>query len=275
MQIEDQRGVGVMRRLQVCKTCLLLATFPVFFAFQARSQTQRGENPQVVVSVYNEADVSAMVLAQAEREAAEIFKRAGLDVIWANCTAPTKIVGPDALVRAGEASSPGSTSTAEPGDAGLRPNGRVGAPAPTRIDLVIEGGCTQFAWPTYLALRIMPYSSHTVNEVFGVAFLSAEGTGCYSDVFYEQALKLHADWNVGLADILGGVVAHELGHLLLGSNSHGHAGIMRAHWEHEELRRLAMGNLLFTTEEAEHMRGRGIAGHRNSRRLVVNALSRF
>jgi len=55
--------------LQVCKTCLLSSTFLLFFAFQARSQTYPGENPQVVVSVYNKAGVSAMVLGQAEREA--------------------------------------------------------------------------------------------------------------------------------------------------------------------------------------------------------------
>jgi hypothetical protein len=153
---------------------------------------------------------------------------------------------------------------------------RVGGSSRTYAHrLVIEAGCTQFAWPAYLALRIMPHSIRTVKEVFGVAFLSAEGTGCYSDVFYEQALKLPTEWNVGLADILGGVAAHELGHLLLGSNSHGHTGIMRAHSEHEELRRLAMGNLWFTTEEAEHMRGKGIAGHTNSRHLVVTAQSRF
>ena len=258
--------------LQVCKTCLLLATFPLFFAFQARSQTHPSENPQVVVSVYNQAGVSAMVLVQAEREAAKIFKRTGLNVIWSNCSAPTKHAGPEALVGAGEPS--GSTFAAEPGDAGLRPDGRVGAHATTPTNLMI-GGCAQFVWPAYLALRIMSHSIRSVNEVFGVAFLSAEGTGCYSDVFYEQALKLHADWSAGLADILGGVVAHELGHLLLGSNSHGHTGIMRAHWEHEELRRLGMGNLLFTPEEAEHMREKVMATHRNSRQLAFTAQSRF
>lgn len=262
--------------LQVCKTCLLSSTFLLFFAFQARSQTYPGENPQVVVSVYNKAGVSAMVLGQAEREAAKVFTRAGLDTIWANCSGPTKQASPIALVRAGKPTSPGSAFAAEPRDAGPRQDGRVAAPGPTPINLVIEGGCAQFAWPTYLALRIMPHSIGSVNEVFGVAFLSAEGTGCYSDVFYEQALNLHADWNVGLADILGGVVAHELGHLLLGSNSHGHTGIMRAHWEHEQLRSLAMGNLLFTTEEAEHMRGKVIATRSaNSRRLAVTAQSRF
>ena len=51
-------------------------------------------------------------------------------------------------------------------------------------------------------------------------------------------------------------MAHELGHLLLGSNSHSRAGIMRAHWQGEELHRLSRGNLWFTSEQANHMRGK-------------------
>ena len=95
--------------------------------------------------------------------------------------------------------------------------------------------------------------------MFGVAFLSAEGTGCYSDVFYDRAMELHVNWNVGLADTLGNVMAHELGHLLLGSNSHASTGIMRAHWQGEELRHLSWGRLSFTNQQADHMRGKLIA----------------
>ena len=105
-------------------------------------------------------------------------------------------------------------------------------------------------------MRIAPRSASSAGEVFGVAFLSDEGTGCYSDVFYDRARELHANWNVGLADILGNVMAHELGHLLLGSNSHSGAGIMRAHWQGEELHRLSRGSLWFTSEQASHMRGK-------------------
>jgi hypothetical protein len=101
----------------------------------------------------------------------------------------------------------------------------------------------------------------SAGEVFGVAFLSDEGTGCYSDVFYDRALELHADWNVSLSDILGNVMAHELGHLLLGSNSHSGAGIMRAHWQGEELHRLSRGNLRFTSEQSNHMRGKLSGGN--------------
>jgi hypothetical protein len=72
-------------------------------------------------------------------------------------------------------------------------------------------------------------------------------------------MELHASWNVALADILGNVMAHELGHLLLGSSSHAGMGIMRAHWQGEELRRLSRGSLSFTNEQADHMRGKLIA----------------
>jgi hypothetical protein len=237
--------------LQFSKACLLLVTFLLPIAFPAWAETYPDERPQVVVSVYNDAGISATVLVQAEQEAAKIFDRAGLDVAWQNCAPSRDRVGPDALVGAGERSSPGSESD----QAGLRPAGRVGAPAPTRFGLETLG-CASFEWPTRLAVRVVPQSRLSTNEVFGVAFLSAEGTGCYSDVFYDRAMELHANWNVDLADILGNVMAHELGHLLLGSNSHASMGIMRAHWQGEDLRRLSRGNLLFTNEQADQMRGK-------------------
>jgi hypothetical protein len=195
---------------------LVLGTLLLALAFQGWAQNSTGENPQVIVSVYDDAGVLPTVLAQAERKAARIFERAGLDVLWANCSSSAKHVGQDA---------------------GLA-----------------NGGCAQFDWPTRLAMRIVPRSGGPVNEVFGVAFLSAEGTGCYSDVYYDRAIGLQADWKVALPDILGSVMAHELGHLLLGSNSHASSGIMRGRWQPEELRRLAKGSLLFMPEQGQRMR---------------------
>jgi Rod binding domain-containing protein len=122
-----------------------------------------------------------------------------------------------------------------------------------------EDGCNRFEGSGHLALRIMLHSFRSHNEVFGGAFLSSEGAGCYSDVYYDRAMKLHTDWSVGLSDILGNVMAHELGHLLLGSNSHSSAGIMRAHWRGEDLRSLSWGNLWFTNEQADHMREKLLA----------------
>jgi len=97
--------------VQFSKTCLLLGTLLLAFAFPVWGQTYVGESPQVVVSVYDDAGVPARVLVQAEHKAARIFEHAGLHVIWKDCSASPNHVGPDALVRAGERSSPGFWSS--------------------------------------------------------------------------------------------------------------------------------------------------------------------
>jgi Aspartyl protease len=125
---------------------------------------------------------------------------------------------------------------------------------------VVENGCrTRFEMPpsaTHLSLRIVPHASKSSDDIFGVAFLSAEGTGAYSDVSYDSVEKLDRDWHVGLARVLGHVIAHELGHLLLGSNAHSRQGIMCPNWHGGELRLASMGALLFSEEQAQFMRER-------------------
>ena len=56
--------------------------------------------------------------------------------------------------------------------------------------------------------------------------------------------------------ILGSVIAHEMGHLLLGSSAHAISGIMRARWESAELHRIAMGTLMFLPEQSKRMHAR-------------------
>lgn len=56
------------------------------------------------------------------------------------------------------------------------------------------------------------------------------------------------------AVILGHLMAHEIGHLLLGSESHSSKGIMRARWQREDLEAAVQGKLGFTPEQREKMR---------------------
>ena len=55
--------------------------------------------------------------------------------------------------------------------------------------------------------------------------------------------------------VLGYVLTHEIGHLLLGSNSHSVSGIMSPHWNDEELRRISEGTLLFLSGESSQASG--------------------
>lgn len=92
------------------------------------------------------------------------------------------------------------------------------------------------------------------DAAFGVAWLAADGSGRYADVFWTRAQELHTNSNVELGRILGAVMAHEIAHLLLGGNSHSVAGLMHARWGADELERIAMGTLFFSPEQGKRMR---------------------
>jgi len=116
--------------------------------------------------------------------------------------------------------------------------------------------CQDSPSATHLNLRIVQHASKASDGVFGVAFLSAEGTGEYTDVSYNSVEELDREWHVGVARVLGHVMAHEIGHLVLGSKAHSRQGIMCPSWHREELRRASMGALLFSEEQARFMRER-------------------
>lgn len=57
-----------------------------------------------------------------------------------------------------------------------------------------------------------------------------------------------------LPQILGHVLAHEIGHVLLGTNSHSWTGLMKAHWDAADYFTIRAKQLNFTPEEAASMR---------------------
>lgn len=103
-------------------------------------------------------------------------------------------------------------------------------------------------------LHIVPQGRTYSDFVFGEAFLGPDGKGAYADVFFNRLRQ--ASERSNLAQLLGAVSAHELGHLLLGSHSHALIGIMQPTWGPESLRRISMGNLTFTSEQQRAIRDR-------------------
>jgi hypothetical protein len=57
-------------------------------------------------------------------------------------------------------------------------------------------------------------------------------------------------------DLMGLVIAHELGHLLLPFGAHSDEGVMRGRWEVRELQRLDVRQLGFTPFQAMQIRRR-------------------
>jgi len=102
-------------------------------------------------------------------------------------------------------------------------------------------------------LHIVPRGKTRTDLVFGEAFLGEDGSGKYTDIFFDRIQAASGPPELDTAQLLGAVAAHELGHLLLGSRSHSRAGIMQPVWERECLRRIWMGSLLFTREQSQSM----------------------
>ena len=91
-------------------------------------------------------------------------------------------------------------------------------------------------------------------DAAGRAFLDPDETGHLADV-YVQSVQDVADRHRGdTAALLGHVLAHELGHLILGPG-HTSSGIMRAVWTARDFGDLQKGWLQFTDHERRRIRG--------------------
>ena len=124
-----------------------------------------------------------------------------------------------------------------------------------RASDVSEVQCREIT-KTDLVVRVIPHARTFGDDVFGVSFIDHDA-GTYADLFFEPIEQLHEQYkDIALAAILGDVLAHEIGHLLLGSNAHSRDGIMQPHWTKEQLYSAAMGRMRFSKEQAAKMRTR-------------------
>ena len=116
--------------------------------------------------------------------------------------------------------------------------------------------CQQELQPADIVLRVLP--DHARNGVqdgaFGIAVLPV-----LASVYFEHAVSLArsdgAEFEAPI--ILGCVMAHEIGHLLLGSNSHSDTGIMQGQWERKQVRQIMKGDLHFTSQQSKLIRAEG------------------
>ena len=117
-------------------------------------------------------------------------------------------------------------------------------------------GCRDIAFPSHLSVRLARNGRHRTGDVFGESFLDDQGFGNYASVYVEPLAASKALDVVSEGDLLGYVVVHELGHLLLGLDSHSADGVMRGKWNFAALQQVARGTLIFSANEAERMRAR-------------------
>jgi hypothetical protein len=81
-------------------------------------------------------------------------------------------------------------------------------------------------------------------------------------LFFDQVSTYSSIMRLDTALVLGTVVAHEIGHLLLRGNGHAGEGLMRATWKPDDWDRAASGFLVFSPRERETVHWR-LAGCRD------------
>jgi hypothetical protein len=141
------------------------------------------------------------------------------------------------------------------------------------VAVQITASCRITEFPRHLHLTIARRSKNLADSILGISYQGEDGSGCYSNVFFEPAEELHERLHVNLGMLLGHVVAHELGHLLLGTNSHSDTGIMRPHWNERDLANASQGELRFTRAQGQTMKERVAASLCRTMRISVAAAS--
>jgi hypothetical protein len=174
----------------------------------------------ITIRVFNYAHTSSGTVAGAEELAATIFRECGVETVWLDC--------------------PLSSATAQQLTACQEP------PKSTELILRIV---PQF--------EVVPAGFRDTTFGFALPYQNPEGErGLYATVFYFPVKELAQHMEIGVSQVLGPAIAHEIGHLLLGSITHSSSGIMQAQWGREELLRALTDRLLFTSEQAKLLRAK-------------------
>lgn len=170
----------------------------------------------VTLRVYNYANASRTILLASETETAGILARAGITARWIDCP----------------------TSHAAWQDFPECHLPRTGA------DYMVS---------------ILPQAMSSLVPKTGDPLGNADDTDLdprRAAIFYDRIRALAGGDTAPFQVLLGRVMAHEVGHLLLGRNAHARTGIMKAAWSDGELSGQAGSAMVFTAAQALRMKAR-------------------
>ncbi|HEY6128204.1 MAG TPA: hypothetical protein VIW23_08485 [Candidatus Acidoferrum sp.] len=120
-------------------------------------------------------------------------------------------------------------------------------------------GCSAISFPQHFSIRLVSKATPAKEDIFGQSFQNDAGEGSYAIVYFPGLASFRTTEIIHTGDLLGLVMAHELGHLLLGKNSHSATGLMCGNWRQPELHQAARGKLLFTQQQSSLIRSRYLA----------------
>jgi hypothetical protein len=216
-----EEDMGTSRR--ITWVVALAAQVGTFAASGPESRSGEDRTPlRIKVYVYNHAKVSAAVLEHARQEVVRVYRAAGVEAEWVDCARAIEEVD----------NYPGCR------------------PSLSRHDWFAVQIVSQ---PMMGGLRLEP------SRVGLAALPEQGGFGNWAVVCSqcaEQSVKGVPSLEgrpAAFGTILGDLMAHELGHLLLGTPRHSSLGVMRPHWNRVDLEDAVRGLMCFTAKQAQRI----------------------
>ena len=121
-------------------------------------------------------------------------------------------------------------------------------------------GCISKPKPHEIEIRIVKATPSSERGSLGFSAVDiVERRGTLATVYLDRVDALAAQAGVDRGELLGHAIAHEVGHLILGSVDHSPFGLMRATWRVDELRRNLSLDWRFSGAQGEELRRRLLA----------------
>jgi hypothetical protein len=125
-----------------------------------------------------------------------------------------------------------------------------------------------------LAIRFVRLPAHLAEQelvTLGDSLIDTRlRTGSLATIYVNRVAALAERCRIDVHTLLGRAVAHEIGHLLLGTSAHASSGLMRAAWPQRALRRERPETWAFTADDARAIRD--AVRVRTARRLAAARL---
>jgi hypothetical protein len=132
---------------------------------------------------------------------------------------------------------------------------------PVRIDPIwraCRGNlCAEPPKQDEVIVRIVRAEERGSQDLLGSAMVDVDGrSGTLATIYLDRVEWLAGQARTDSGRLLGRAIAHEIGHLLLGTSSHACAGLMRARWLTGELQRDWPLDWMLSDREGAQMRWR-------------------
>jgi hypothetical protein len=105
-------------------------------------------------------------------------------------------------------------------------------------------------------------SMRTTSAAMAFALLTEQGQGTHARIAWPRIKRFAVTNDAPVAMVLGYAMAHEIGHLAMGSGMHAKRGLMKSFWSRAEISQVARGQLAFLPQEHVRMRRHLADGNR-------------